>query len=192
MSTDVIQKNLSAQTHRDWEVRSILAVSAHSKVGAAAQMFEFRRRETKSTFQFLFLGFGLGAGAIFGSSTNFVSPHVVAKDIARLTFDALWQGGRVLAGKSHEPIENPNWEKGIDTFTPLACETAFSAIDLHRSFGRLTTAAAALGLGYGTTFITAFHPTGRSYFSSQELVGGQAGGVGVGGSTNAGVWWHIG
>jgi hypothetical protein len=84
----------------------------------------------------------------------------------------------------------PNTVKATSVPTSLQCLTSFSAIDLNRSLGRLTTASATVALGYGITIITAFSLT-KNFFEAQELPGFVAGGFGVGGSVNAGLWLQL-
>lgn len=190
MSNDVIADNPSAASHTDWEVRSLLAMSGHVKLGGLAQLFEFRRQGTNTRFQFVFVGGGLGAGFLVGSNTPFVSPYVFARDTVKLVGRAFWETGRSLSGRAPRDIKQPQWEEAITGFTPLKCESAFSAIDLHRSFGRLTTACATVSMGYGATVISA-RTLSKVFFESQSMAGGQAGGVGLGGSINAGMWLQV-
>ena len=84
----------------------------------------------------------------------------------------------------------PTDTKATSVRTRIKCRTPFSAIDLNRSAGRLTTASATVSLGYGVTIITAFGLT-RTFFESQELHGATAGGFGYGASVNAGFWLQI-
>lgn len=84
----------------------------------------------------------------------------------------------------------PDTTKATSVRTRLKCLTSFSAIDLNRSAGRLTTASATASFGYGVTIITAFGLK-RTFFDSQELYGVTAGGFGYGASVNAGLWLQI-
>lgn len=189
--TQIIVRNPSAESHSEWEVRSLLASSFHWKAGGIAQLFEFRRAGRKVAFQFLFLGGGLGAGFLVGSNAPFVNPFRLIWDTTTLIGKALWETGRGLSGKSMREVEAPKWEEAITGYARIECGTSFSAIDLNRSMGRLTTACGTVGFGLGATVISAY-TMDRIFFESQELVGGQAGGVGLGGSINKGVWLQIG
>ena len=192
MTQATILRNPSAQRHSEWEVRSVLQASFHWKAGAMAQLFEFRRRGEQAAFQFLFLGGGLGAGFLIGSNLPFPNPFKLVWDTTALIGTALWETGRGLTGKPlrAEKIAAPKWEEAITGFASIECGRTFSAIDLNRSMGRLTTACATAAFGYGATVISAY-TLDRIFFESQELVGGQAGGIGVGGSVNKGVWLQI-
>lgn len=168
----------------------MLANSLHFSLGAAVQVFQFRRKTTKSIFEFVFVGVGLGVGKGAGASTPFVTPHELLVDMGRLHYEVFRDAGLALAGKPERGVKDPGWADAIGVWTALECDSAFSAVDLHRAFGRLTCASASIAIGYSATVITAFR-LDRTFFYSQEIVGGQAGGVSLTASTNVGMWFQI-
>jgi hypothetical protein len=200
MSAYTVVRNPSSRRHANWEARSRAGLAMHFKLGATAQLVEFRERGEHSVFQLVFIGFGVGVGLSGSASANFVPPHTFVADTARIVGSAFVEAGRQLAGQRPRNIEQPDWEAQISAWTPLKCASAFSAVDLNRAFGRVTAAGAGLGLGYGQTIITAFK-LGQNFFESQELSSMKALGrdVPVGGAvvagasanSNAGMWFLL-
>lgn len=95
-------------------------------------------------------------------------------------------GGGLGLGGSLGGASMPDFSTGGLSWTSLECDRSFSAMDLHRSAGRLTTAGAGLAVGYGVVIISAFN-WGGSMFSSQECFGGSVG-VGASAMTTVGMW----
>jgi hypothetical protein len=80
----------------------------------------------------------------------------------------------------------PDFSTAQPSYSPLACERAFSIHDLNYSAGRLTTAGAGLAVGYGLVYVSAFNFDG-ALFSSQSCHGFTVG-VGASAITTVGMW----
>ena len=193
-----VQQKLSAQTFEQWQVRSLASLAAHLTIGGVAQLFEFRPSGERTAFQFVFLGGGLGAGASVGvGSTGFPMPHQFLADTAKLVGFAFVEAGRGMLGMEPRPVPEVGWEEDISGYADMK-SVPFSAIELHRSAGRLTAGSASVAMGYSTGFISA-RSSQTVWFESQPIAGsdkpfgisGQAGGVGAGLHTNIGIWLHI-
>ncbi|MEO1116198.1 MAG: hypothetical protein AAFY05_27925, partial [Pseudomonadota bacterium] len=75
------------------------------------------------------------------------------------------------------------------SYTRIACNRIFSANDLDGCYGRLTTAGAGAGGGYGLCSISAVN-MGGSLFSSQD-VNGPAFTAGASAMTTMGIWARV-
>ena len=185
--------NPSAQRHAEWQVRGVVGLAAHVAVGGTAQLFEFRRRETRATYPFVFVGYGLGAGPQLGAgSAGFATPHEFIWETGKLVGRSFWEAGRQLLGGRPQAVPNPSYANSIGAFVDIE-SSSFSAVDLDRAMGRLTSASASLAMGYAITYISAFK-LDRVFFDSQstagdDVVGGTTG-VSLGANVNAGMWFR--
>lgn len=189
--------NPSPARHAEWQVRSVVSMTAHAVVGGTAQLFEFRRKGQKVSYPFVFVGYGLGIGPQLGAgSAGFAPPHEFLWQTAKLVGQSFYEAGRQIFGGKPKHIPNPEFATKMAEFNDIESEGPFSAIDLHRAMGRITIASASLALGYSACYITAFK-LDRTFFSSQSTAGEGAfnrgtvsgtTGVSLGASTNAGIW----
>lgn len=190
-------KNLSAQNHSQWQVRPIVGLAAHVSVGATAQLFEFRKKDESAVYPFLFVGFGLGVGPQLGAGTaNFTTPHEFILQTTKVIGSSFYEAGRQLLGGEPRQVESPEYAESMASFNDIEVSSEFSALELDRALGRLTSASASVAMGYSISYITAFKPD-RVFFESQSTAGKGAFGKGVVGGTtglswgansNAGIW----
>lgn len=186
-----ITKNLSPKKYRQWQVQQIAGLSIHVKVGGGATFFLFRPKGHTRAFPFLFVGGGLGIGPQIGMGASGMAPTP-----HRFAFETIRNVGKMFyhVAVDRGPTPDFKWESlesAVD-FVDIECEEAFSSCDLHRAFGKYSSASASLALGYGVGYITAF-TTSRNLFTLQSTAGKNAtisgsGGVALGASSNVGLW----
>ena len=186
-------RNLSGQSHSEWQVRGVAGLAGHLAVGGTAQWFDFRRRGERSHFTFVFIGYGLGAGPQLGAgSAGFPMPHEFIWETGGVVGRSLWEAGRRMLGGDPERVPPPAYGESMGAFSDIE-SASFSAVDLHRAMGRLTSASASLAMGYAITYITAF-TTSQVLFESQSTAGDDnisgTAGVSLGANVNAGMWFR--
>lgn len=121
---------------------------------------------------------GLGAGGFmfeFRSAT------------ANMREEVFFVGGGIGLGGNVGGAGAPDFSTGEMSFSSIECDNPFSLIGLHNAGGRLTSGGAAVIVGLGITYISAF-TFRESFFHSQGGFGFSAGGFGAGGYTFAGLW----
>ncbi len=84
---------------RDWEVRTMVSLSAHAILGLRGQMFEFRRQGETRTYTYFFVGGGAGVGAGAGGNVNAPGPIGFGKNVARTVGTAFHEAGRRAIGR---------------------------------------------------------------------------------------------
>jgi hypothetical protein len=115
---------------------TLAGLAAHGVVGGTAQFFEFKPKAEFATYQFAFVGFGLGAGPQLGvGSAGFTTPEKFAWQTGKVVANSFWEACRQLLGGEPKEIANPAFMKAIGTFVDIECETPFSPVDLHMSWG---------------------------------------------------------
>jgi len=189
--------NSSAQSHSQWQVRAVVGLAAHLSVGATAQLFEFRKKDERAVYPFFFVGLGVGVGPQLGAgAANFATPHEFIWQTTKLVGSSFYEAGRQLLGGEPKTVEAPAYAETIGEFCDIETTSEFSAIDLDRSMGRLTSASASFAIGYAACYISAFK-FNQVFFESQSTAGDGAFGQGVvggstgvsfGANTNAGMW----
>lgn len=125
----------------------------------------------------------VGGAAAVGAG---VWTFIVQSDQANFSGTYAFTGYGLGVGGSLGGASMPDFSTGGLSWTSLECDRQFTGWDLDGCGGRLTTAGAALSVGYGVVIISAFN-WGGSLFSSQECFGGAIG-VGASAITTAGAW----